>query len=147
MTAAESPHLDAARLDDLLDGALAGAERAVAEAHLRDCAHCRRALEELQLLLAEARRTSHATKAPPELWTLVAASTIHAARVRRQLVRSARGLLILGALVLVLATAALTALVLGGSRPRAGAPATSGAPRAPRAPQAPHAPAPRAPDR
>jgi hypothetical protein len=47
-------------------------------------------------------------KAPPELWPLVAATTIHRRAVRRQVLRSMRGPLLVGALVLVAATALVT---------------------------------------
>lgn len=61
--------------------------------------------EEL-VALVRAQRTD--VTAPAELWPLVAASTIHVRAVRRQVLRSMRGLLLLVAVVLVGATAFLT---------------------------------------
>lgn len=49
-----------------------------------------------------------AVTAPPELWPLVAAATIHRRAVRRQVLRSMRGPLLVGALLLVAATALVT---------------------------------------
>jgi hypothetical protein len=50
--------------------------------------------------------------APPELWTRVAALTVHEAATRKQVLRSLRGPLLLAAVALVAATATVTATVV-----------------------------------
>jgi anti-sigma factor RsiW len=139
-------HLDESRLDDLADGVLTGPTRDVAERHVAACERCARALAETRALLATGR-AARGVPAPPELWPLVAASTVHAVRLRRRTLRSMRGVLVLAALALVLGTAAATVIVmkaLGLTIPRQ--PAAPPAPSVPRVPNAPPAPrAPRAP--
>ena len=154
--AGAGPHLDAARLDALADESLAdGAERDDAARHVAGCAACRAELAAAREVLALARAARGGVPAPPELWPLVAASTVHAARLRRRTLRALRGVLVLGGLALVLATAAVTALVLSwrrpsapasgpasASSPEASAPSGSRAPAPPRPPPAPRPPAP-----
>ena len=84
--------------------------------------------------------------APPELWPLVAASTVHAGRLRRRVLRSLRWVLLLAAVALVTATALVTAFVVrrqeGNARVRAG----SSIPVPPRPPTPPTPPAAPRPD-
>ena len=123
MSARETMHLTDEQLDDYVDGAMADTQRANAEAHLAVCERCRRALGDTRELLALAERTRVPVAAPPELWPLVASSTIHLAALRRQVLASMRGMLIGGAVVLVAATAVITwKLARWTSEPRAVAP-------------------------
>jgi anti-sigma factor RsiW len=108
MSARETLHLTDEQLDDYVDGAMSEAQRARTDAHLASCERCRHAIDATRALLATAPRERAAVTAPPELWPLVASSTIHLAAVRRQVLASMRGLLIAGALALVAATAVIT---------------------------------------
>ena len=108
MSTRASVHLGEQQLDDYADGVLAGAERAIAERHLAACDTCRRAADETRAVLAWATGERAAVRAPAELWPLVASRTIHLAEVRRAVLRSMRGLLLVGAIVLVAATALVT---------------------------------------
>lgn len=60
------------RLDDWLDGALAGAEREALEAHLASCAACREQAERLRQLLAHAAALPRSLTPPRDLWPEVA---------------------------------------------------------------------------
>jgi anti-sigma factor RsiW len=108
MSARETLHLTDEQLDDYVDGEMRDAQRASAESHLASCERCRHAVDATRALLVTATRERAAVAAPPELWPLVASSTIHLAAVRRQVLASMRGLLIAGALALVAATAMIT---------------------------------------
>lgn len=59
-------------------------------------------------LLALVREQRAPVTAPPELWPLVATSTIHLRAVRRHVLRSLRGILLLAAVLLIAATAIVT---------------------------------------
>lgn len=151
MSARESMHLTDAQLDDYVDGAMNDAERGIAERHLTVCDQCRRAVDETRAVLAWATRERATVTAPAELWPLVGASTIHLAAVRRRVIASMRGMLVVGAIVLVAATAVVTWRVARWSmRPNVVAtPASTpghaghaGHPVVPRAPEAPRPPEP-----
>ena len=159
MSARESMHLGEQQLDDYADGAMTGAERAIAKRHLAACETCRRAVDETRAVLGWATGERAAVRAPAELWPLVASQTIHLAEVRRAVLRAMRGVHIVGAIVLVAATAMITWRVArwtsarempapaervvspsrGGPGTHAGHP-SSGPPEAPTAPRAPRAP-------
>jgi anti-sigma factor RsiW len=149
----ESMHLGERQLDDYADGVLGDAERALAERHLATCDTCRRAADETRAVLAWATGERAAVRAPAELWPLVASRTIHLAEVRRAVLRSMRGLLLVGAIVLVAATALLTWKVARWTagrdvapsverRAAGGAGAHAGHPTPPIPPEAPVAPRP-----
>ena len=144
MSTHASPHLTDEQLDDYVDGVMAGAEREHAAQHAEACARCGTALHETRALLVLAREARGGTPAPPELWALVAASTVHLARVRRQVLRSMRGVLLVAALALVAATAAVTTFVVRQLQPptQPPQPTQPDQPRAPRAPTPPSAPTP-----
>ena len=108
MSARETLHLTDDQLDDYVDGAMSDAQRATAEGHLASCERCRHAIDATRALLATATRERAVISAPPELWPLVASSTIHLAAVRRQVLASMRGLLLGAAILLVGATAVIT---------------------------------------
>ena len=152
MSARESMHLGEQQLDDYADGVLGDAERAIAERHLAACDTCRRAADETRAVLAWATGERAAVRAPTELWPLVASQTIHLAEVRRAVLRSMRGRLLVGAIALVAATAAITWRVarwtmesgVSSSRVESGrrGGTHAGHPVAPTAPTAPRAPEP-----
>jgi anti-sigma factor RsiW len=130
MSMRETPHLTDEQLDDYVDGTLSETERALAESHIASCERCRRAVGDTRELIATAQQQRASVAAPSELWPLVASSTIHLAAVRRQVLRSMRGLLVTGALAIAAATAVITWQVARWtSEPRAMAP-SSAAPRA-----------------
>jgi len=108
MSTRETLHLTDEQLDDYVDGAMTDGQRASADAHLASCERCRHAIDATRALLATATRERAAISAPPELWPLVASSTIHLAAVRRQVISSMRGLLLGAAILLVGATAVIT---------------------------------------
>jgi predicted anti-sigma-YlaC factor YlaD len=101
-------HLTDAVVSDYVDGTVDAATRADAERHLASCASCRSAVEKTRVVVTLAQRERASVTAPPELWPMVAASTIHLAAMRRQVLASLRGVLIAGAIALVAATAVVT---------------------------------------
>jgi anti-sigma factor RsiW len=155
MIAREAVHLTDERLDDYVDGVMDPAAHAAAEAHLATCERCRRLVGDTREMLALAGRERVAVSAPPELWALVASSTVHLAEVRRRVVASMRGVLLAGAIALVAATALVTwkiarwtmapraeapSVVVPEARPRGGVHA--GHPIVPEPPEPPDAPRP-----
>jgi hypothetical protein len=108
MSARESVHLTDAQLDDYAEAAMSDAERSIAEQHLAGCARCRHAVDETRTVLEWATRERVAVTAPAELWPLVASSTIHLAAMRRRVLASMRGMLVIGAITLIAATALVT---------------------------------------
>jgi predicted anti-sigma-YlaC factor YlaD len=162
MSARENVHLTDAQVNEYVDRVMDEGARAEVERHLVSCAACRGALEETRTVVTTAQRERAKVTAPPELWPMVAASTIHLAAVRRQVLASMRGALIAGAIALVAATAVVTWKVARWTAPRvppsATAPVGSGGPgpgrhaghaghpttirTAPVPPQAPEAPRP-----
>ena len=157
MSAREEVHLTDAQVSDYTDGVLNAAVRASVEQHLASCSRCRDAAEETRAVVTLAQRHRSIVTAPAELWPLVASSTIHLAAVRRQVLASMRGVLIVGAIALIAATAVVTWKVARWtSEPRVVAPTigrpgyhapggshpTRVSPKAPEAPKPPTAPRP-----
>jgi len=108
MSAREHVHLTDAQVSEYVDRVMDEAARAEVEGHLASCASCRGAVEETRTVVTTAQRERASVTAPPELWPMVAASTIHLAAMRRQVLASMRGALIAGAIALVAATAFVT---------------------------------------
>ncbi len=149
-------HLTDAVVSDYVDGTLDASTRADAERHLASCASCRSAVEKTRVVITTAQRERASVTAPAELWPMVAASTIHLAAMRRQVLASLRGVLIAGAIALAAATAVVTWKVARWTAARAvrattvpvgaGGPGRhaghAGHPTAPAAPRAPEAPRP-----
>jgi len=108
MSAREGGHLTDAQVNEYVDRVMDEAARAEAEPHVASCAECRDAVNETRAVVTTAQRERVSVTAPAELWPMVAASTIHLAAIRRQVLASLRGVLIVGALVLVGATAVVT---------------------------------------
>jgi predicted anti-sigma-YlaC factor YlaD len=124
MSAREDAHLTDAQVSEYVDRVMDEAARAEVEGHLVSCADCRDAIDETRAVVATAQRERASVTAPPELWPMVAASTIHLAAMRRQVLASMRGALIAGAIALVAATAFVTWKVARWTAPRA-APVTT----------------------
>jgi len=114
-------HLSWETLNDLVDGMLAPAATAAAEAHAHECAECGTALAELRATLAGARSLPLSVTPPDELWSEVRAtieagkvahlpSGTQSARPRGWWVTPQR--LAAAAVVLVAATASLTGIVM-----------------------------------
>jgi predicted anti-sigma-YlaC factor YlaD len=154
MSTRNAVHLTDEQLDDYADGVMSDAARAVVDAHLAACDQCRHALGDTREIIALAAREQVAVSAPAELWPMVAASTIHLAAMRRQVLASMRGALIVGAIALVAVTAVVTWKVArwtasrnvpataapmrpGGPGRHAGHPTAPAPPPAPDAPRAP----------
>ena len=158
MNAATLMHLTDAQVSELADGSLDAGERPVVLAHLGHCVDCRSQVAETRALLALSRTASAGITAPPELWPLVASSTIHAPR-RSSIIalRATRVLLVIAFAILTVGLALSLrarlrdgagdpgAAVTGGAAGTVSVPQPSPAPRAPRptaAPRAPKAPSP-----
>jgi predicted anti-sigma-YlaC factor YlaD len=118
MSAREDVHLTDAQVNEYVDSAMDEAARAEVERHLASCAQCRVAVDETRAVVTTAQREGAAVTAPAELWPMVAASTIHLAAMRRQVLASLRGVLITGAIALVAATAVVTWKVARWTAPR-----------------------------
>lgn len=140
----DAPHLTDAQLGELADGTAAGAEGERAALHAERCDDCRQALAETRELLRLARLSRGDVRAPAELWPLVAASTIHAGRLRREALRALRVPLLVAALALVAATALVTAAVTRQAMrpPPVAVPEPPTPPKPPAPPPAPAPPAP-----
>jgi hypothetical protein len=115
-------HLTWETLNDLLDGVLSAEAAAAAEAHARECPACAMALAELRATVSEARELPPSVTPPDELWADVRA-TIEANKVAHlppgaAPVPATRGWwvtprqLAAAAVVLVVATASLTGIVM-----------------------------------
>ena len=95
-----------ARLSEYLDGELDAPERLALEAHLATCPECRTVREELERVLARARRVEYREPAR-DLWSgLQASITTTAPRHRRRVVTLS--------LARLVAAAAIVAVVAGG---------------------------------
>lgn len=108
-------HLSESELNDLIDGRLAPGEQTRAIRHLADCQRCVEERDALAHVVTISQSARTPLAAPDELWTLVSASTIHERALRRRVLRSMRGVLVVGALALVAATAAVTLWVARGA--------------------------------
>ena len=108
MSAREDVHLTEAQVNEYVDRVMDEAARAEVERHLASCVQCRAAVDETRAVVTTAQREGASVTAPAELWPMVAASTIHLAAMRRQVIASLRGVLITGAIVLAAATAFVT---------------------------------------
>ena len=109
-----TPHLDDQRLSDLLDDALDAPARAEAEAHLTACDLCFARLQRMRLIVDKAATLPRALPVPAGEWEAIRS------RLRSATVRSPwwtrRSALLAAGLALVMASSAITALVVGGSR-------------------------------
>lgn len=115
-------HLTWETLNDLVDGVLPAEAKAAAEAHAGGCAQCAVALAELRAAVTEARALPDRVSPPDELWADIRA-TIEASKVAHLPSGTSPGAATRGwwvtprqlaaaAVVLVLATASLTGVVM-----------------------------------
>ena len=121
-------HLTWETLNDFVDGLLPAAASATAEAHVRGCAACARALAELRATVVAARELPHNVTPPDELWSDVRA-TIEARKVAHLPSGAARprargwwmtpGRLAAAAVVLIAATASVTGVIMNSRSPAA----------------------------
>jgi hypothetical protein len=110
------------RLNDYVDGTLAPAAVHEVEAHLERCAACRDELAALRALLDEAAALSRSIDPPRDLWPDIdariedaeAASPAPRLEAAGRSLRSMRYPLAAAAVVLVVASSAVTALLLSG---------------------------------
>ncbi|HEX7980789.1 MAG TPA: zf-HC2 domain-containing protein [Gemmatimonadaceae bacterium] len=134
MSARADMHLTDAQVNEYVDRVMDEAAREEVERHLSSCTSCRSAVEETRAVVTTAQRERARVTAPAELWPMVAASTIHLAAMRRQVLASMRGALIVGAIALVAATAVVTWKVARWTAPHttpeSTAPASTAPPRA-----------------
>lgn len=121
-------HLTDRALNELVDGTLPEEERTAAEEHLRDCPACRSERERLAALLEGARRLPRALEPGRDLWPEIAGriGSRGAPRGRRpeesagsgaggrRSFRARPGWLAAAAVLLVAATAGITALLVSG---------------------------------
>jgi anti-sigma factor RsiW len=109
-------HLDDQELSDLVDGALDQAGRARAEAHLSTCDVCVSRLQRMRLVVTQAAALPAAMPTPPNEWERVRARL----RDRAGGVTPAspwwmrRSALLAAGLALVIASSAVTALIIDG---------------------------------
>lgn len=108
-------HLSESELNDLIDGRLAPGAHTQAIRHLADCQHCVEERDALARVVTLSQQARTPLAAPDELWSMVSASTIHERALRRRVLRSMRGVLVVGALAIMAATAALTLFVARGA--------------------------------
>ncbi len=108
-------HLSEPELNDLIDGRLPPGAHTRAIRHLADCQRCVEERDALAQVVTVSQQARTPLAAPEELWTLVSASTLHERAMRRQVLRSMRGVLAIGALALVAATAGVTLFVVRGA--------------------------------
>ncbi len=99
------------RLDDYVDGCLTPERQAVIEAHLADCEDCRREVDFLRPLLAEARTLPPSLEPPTDLWGSIQ-QRIGRRRVRDHTLWSVRYQLAAAAMALLLLGSLLTVLLL-----------------------------------
>ena len=108
-------HLSESELNDLIDGRLAPGAHTQAIRHLADCQHCVEERDALARVVTLSQQARTPLAAPDELWAMVSASTIHERVLRRRVLRSMRGVLVVGALAIMAATAGLTLFVARGA--------------------------------
>jgi hypothetical protein len=93
----QSSHVASERLSDYLDGMLRPADVAEIEAHVAECVECGAVVDELRVIIARARHCSSTTP-PADLWPVVVATTVAMRSTRRAVLRrSAKGLALLAA--------------------------------------------------
>jgi len=118
------------QLDDFVDGRLSPASATEVAAHLATCTECAQAEKQLRSLLAAAQALPASIQPPAQVWSAVRARTIDAPRLRRDLFWSARYQLAAAAVILMLVSSALTALLLRSPREPAVAAMDSAVPAA-----------------
>jgi hypothetical protein len=105
-----STHPDDAVLHDFVDGRLTDNDREAVAFHLLDCQRCQAIVAATEELIDSGRAARAESAAPADLWSLVAATTIHERAVRRHVLRSVRRELAIAAVVLMILSGAAGAL-------------------------------------
>ena len=109
-----SDHQGDARLNEYLDGTLPPESKREVELHIGECSACRRELEGLRALLADAAELPRSIQPPRDLWPDVAARLERASFTRRS-VWSVRYVLAAAAVLLITISSMITALGVGRS--------------------------------
>jgi anti-sigma factor RsiW len=105
-------HLDDQVLSDLVDDALDARTRSDAEAHLAACGACFSRLQRMRVLLAQATALPATMPAPPDEWRRIRARLGRKSRVSASPWRTRRSVLLAAGLALVIASSAVTALIV-----------------------------------
>jgi anti-sigma factor RsiW len=121
-------HLDDQVLSDLVDDALDARARSDAEAHLAACDACFTRLQRMRVLVAEATALPATIPAPPDEWRGIRARLGHESRVAASPWWTRRSVLLAAGLALVIASSAVTALIVRGEADVAARPAAPAAP-------------------
>lgn len=108
-------HLEDQTLSDLLDDGLDGSVRLGVEEHLAACDACFSRLQRMRMLVAHAGSLPRMMPAPSGEWQHVRAR-LHAGRLSSTPWWTRRSALLAAGLALVVASSAITALVVGGGR-------------------------------
>ena len=116
-------HLDDQTLSDLLDDGLDASARSAAEEHLTTCDVCFTRLQQMRLLVEKAATLPRTVPAPADEWAAIRAR-LNATETRVAPWWARRSMLLAAGLALVIASSAVTALVVGGERKVAVQPAT-----------------------
>lgn len=108
-------HLDDQTLSDLLDDGLDASARSGAEEHLTTCDACVTRLQRMRRVVEMAVALPHAMPAPAGEWAGIRAR-VHASESRSTPWWGRRSALLAAGLALVIASSAVTAVVVGGRR-------------------------------
>ena len=108
-------HLDDQTLSDLVDDRLDASARAAAEKHLTTCDACFTGLQRMRLVVEKAGALPRAMAAPAGEWAAVRAR-LHVSQQRSTPWWARRSVLLAAGLALIIASSAVTALVVGGER-------------------------------
>ena len=100
------------QIDDFVDGRLAAEQAEQLRLHLAECAECRNAERQLRSMLAAAANLPASIEPPAQVWQAVRLRTVDAGRQRRAALWSIRYQLASAAVLLILVSSGLTALLL-----------------------------------
>ena len=117
-------HLDDQTLSDLLDDGLDASARSAAEEHLTTCDACFTRLQQMRHLVERAATLPRTVPAPADEWAAIRAR-LNATETRVAPWWARRSVLLAAGLALVIASSAVTALVVGGERKVAVQPAAT----------------------
>ena len=108
-------HLDDQTLSDLLDDALDATARPAAEEHVATCDECFTRLQRMRMLVGNAATLPRAIPAPAGEWAAIRAR-LSSSATRSTPWWTRRSMLLAAGLALVIASSAITAMVVGGER-------------------------------
>jgi predicted anti-sigma-YlaC factor YlaD len=98
-------HVSDARLNDTLDGRVAGDERVVIDTHIASCASCAARWRGLEAVVALGALERATKRSSPDQWPVIAACTVYERRLRRHFARRSRRRLYLSLLLATIAGA------------------------------------------